>query len=363
MKILITTDNIGGVWTFSISLAKNLKNKGLDVCLAIIGDPLTVSQKKEAEFTEYHFFRSRQEWMHDPWHDILNAGKWLMKLKDQFHPDIVHLNSYSFGVLQWDCPVVMSAHSCVLSWWDAVKGGEIPGEWQEYAKNVTAGIRAADIVVAPSRTMLRMIEKHYDPLKNKMVIYNGGDNSIFSIDRKENFVFSMGRLWDEGKNIKLILKAAPEIVYPIYIAGDNSGMDISKVSENVHFTGQIPPGQVAGWLSRAAIYLLPVKYEPFGYTFLEAAFSGCAIVTGDIESMREIWDDTVVYSSTCDVAKLAGTVSRLMADEKQRKLYADKSMKLALSVYTIERMTSEYLALYQSVLSTRSEKNLKLQEK
>jgi glycosyltransferase involved in cell wall biosynthesis len=363
MKIMITTDNIGGVWTFSISLAKSLQSKGMDVCLAIVGNPLTVNQKKEAEFTENYFFRSRLEWMRDPWHDISNAGRWLMKLKAQFHPDVVHLNSYSFGTLPWDCPVIITAHSCVLSWWDAVKGGRIPEEWNEYAKNVTAGLRAADIVVAPSRSMLKMIEKHYDPLKRKIVIYNGGDNSIFSVDRKENFVFSMGRLWDEGKNIKLILKAAPEIVYPIYIAGDNSGLDISKVPENVHFTGHIPPGQIAGWLSRAAIYLLPVKYEPFGYTFLEAAFSGCAIVTGDIETMREIWDDTVVYTSTCDVTRLSGTVSRLMADEKQRKMYADKSMKLALSVYTTERMTSEYLALYQSVAGSGREKKLKLQER
>jgi glycosyltransferase involved in cell wall biosynthesis len=210
---------------------------------------------------------------------------------------------------------------------------------------------------------MNSIEKHYDPLKRKLVIYNGGDNSIFSIDRKENFIFSMGRLWDEAKNIKLILKAAPDIVYPIYIAGDDAGMDISKVPENVHFTGMITPAQVAGWLSRAAVYLLPVKYEPFGYTFLEAAFSGCAIVTGDIESMREIWGDTAIYASTCDIPSLAGTVSRLMADEKQRKSYSDKSMKLALSMYTAARMSSEYIALYQSVTKKESEKNLKLQER
>jgi glycosyltransferase involved in cell wall biosynthesis len=286
-----------------------------------------------------------------------------MKLKDQVKPDIVHLNSYSFGILHWGCPVIITAHSCVLSWWDAVKGGKLAAEWSEYKRHVTAGLRSADVVVAPSRTMLKAIEKHYDPVRSKTVIYNGGDNSIFSIDRKENFIFSMGRLWDEAKNIKLILKAAPDIVYPIYIAGDDAGMDISKVPENVHFTGQISPAQVAGWLSRAAVYLLPVKYEPFGYTFLEAAFSGCAIVTGDIESMHEIWGDSAVYASTCDTVSLAGTVSRLMADEKQRKIFSDRSMKLALSMYTSARMCTEYVTLYHSLTKSGSEKNLKLQEK
>ncbi|HEX2976173.1 MAG TPA: glycosyltransferase family 4 protein [Bacteroidales bacterium] len=362
MKILLTTDNIGGVWTFSLNLARSLKSKGVDVCLAVIGNPMTVNQKKEAEFTEYHFFRSKQEWMRDPWHDISNSGEWLMKLFAQVQPDILHLNSFSLGSLRWRVPVVITAHSCVLSWWDAVNGGRIPPEWDEYRKNVTRGLRSADYVIAPSRSMMRAIEKHYDPLDNKAVIYNGGDNSIYSVDRKENFIFSMGRLWDEAKNIKLIIKAAPEIVYPIYIAGDITGLDISKIPDNVHFLGQIAPQQVAGWLSRASVYLLPVKYEPFGYTFLEAAFSGCALVAGDIESMREIWNNTAVFTSTCDVSALASSVSRLMTDERLRNNYADKSMELALSVYNSERMSSDYISLYNSLTGSKKKKDLKLQE-
>ncbi len=32
---------------------------------------------------------------------------------------------------------------------------------------------------------------------------------------------------------------------------------------------------------------LPARYEPFGLSVLEAALSGCALVLGDIPSLRE----------------------------------------------------------------------------
>ena len=48
-------------------------------------------------------------------------------------------------------------------------------------------------------------------------------------------------------------------------------------------------------IARAAIYALPAHYEPFGLSILEAAMSGCALVLGDIPSLREIWGDAAVF--------------------------------------------------------------------
>ena len=48
-------------------------------------------------------------------------------------------------------------------------------------------------------------------------------------------------------------------------------------------------------MGRAAIYALPARYEPFGLSILEAALSGCALVIGDIPSLREIWADAALF--------------------------------------------------------------------
>ena len=56
---------------------------------------------------------------------------------------------------RWRAPVVVVAHSCVLSWWRAVHGEEAPAEWDGYRRRTAAGLRAADLVVAPTRAFLR----------------------------------------------------------------------------------------------------------------------------------------------------------------------------------------------------------------
>lgn len=359
MKVLLTTDNIGGVWTFTLNLAKGLKTHGVDVSVAVIGNELTENQKKESDFVDRHFFESRQEWMQNPWEDIEKAGYWLLDLEQQLHPDLIHLNSYSFGSLPWDIPVVITAHSCVLSWWEAVNHASAPEEWSMYKDYVLNGIKSADIVAAPSYSMLRSIEKFYGPLKNGRVIRNGADISMYHTERKEDIVFCMGRLWDKGKNIRSVLKAASSIDYPIYIAGDFSGNEFEDIPFNVHFTGQLSHENIISWLSRAGIYLLPVIYEPFGYTFLEAALSNCALITGDIDSMNEIWKDAAVYVDPENASEISSQVNMLMADKYRRQLMADRAHKRATSYYTHDIMASEYISLYRILAESPAEFHFK----
>ena len=53
--------------------------------------------------------------------------------------------------------------------------------------------------------------------------------------------------------------------------------------------GKLPAAEMKLWFAHAAIYCLPARYEPFGLSVLEAGLSGCALVLGDIPSLREIW--------------------------------------------------------------------------
>ncbi|HEX2967735.1 MAG TPA: glycosyltransferase family 4 protein [Bacteroidales bacterium] len=361
MKILLTTDNIGGVWTYSLNLAGGLIKNGIDVSIVVIGNDLTEYQKMELDFVPWYFIRSKQEWMDDPWDDIENAGYELKEIAKAVQPDVVHLNSFSFGALGWNVPVVVTAHSCVLSWWEAVRHETAPGSWNIYREFAGKGIRNADAVVAPGFTMMRYVEKYYQPLKYRAVINNGAEASGFRIAPKENFVFSMGRLWDEAKNIKLLVRASEDIGYPVFIAGEHDGMITSDAPNNVHFLGRLTQAQIAGWLSEAALYVLPVLYEPFGYTFLEAALSGCAVVTGDIDSMRELWPDSVAFVDPKNSKELADTVNSLMIDRERRELLGRKAYDIALSRYSLGRMVSEYSSLYSNVLK-ESSKNLRYQE-
>src|SRR5690606_30511014 len=105
--------------------------------------------------------------------DLKNASGWLLNLEERYAPDVIHLNGYVHGSCPWVAPVLVVGHSCVLSWWSAVKKENVPAGWGRYATAVADGLLAADRVVVPSRTMGAALQRHYDLPVEPCVIPNG----------------------------------------------------------------------------------------------------------------------------------------------------------------------------------------------
>ncbi len=313
MKVLMTADAVGGVWTYALELIRALPRA--EFALAVMGPPMSAEQRLEARALGVALYESayRLEWMDDSWDDVRAAGGWLLDIAAAFRPDIVHLNGYAHGVLPWNAPVVMVGHSCVNSWWEAVKGE--PAGWDRYSEAVRAGLQAADVVVAPSRAMLAALERHYG-VRGGMAIPNGRSLAI-PPEPKQELVFAAGRLWDEAKNIRALTAVARSLPWPVYVAGDSSGPrpPASVAFEGVHLLGRLGPRELARWYARAAIYALPARYEPFGLTVLEAALAGCALVLGDIPSLRENWDGAAVFVND---ASLGAALGGLIRDAPRR---------------------------------------------
>ncbi len=354
MKILLTTDNIGGVWTYCLELASALGAKNVEVALATMGTPLTKKQCEEVRKIPYltvHESSYKLEWMEDPWDDVDRAGQWLLRLEEEIHPDIIHLNSYVHASLPWSTPTLVVGHSCVLSWLLAVKNEIAPPSWDRYRDRVTRGLRSADYVVAPTRAMMNFLNQFYGPLTNTSVILNGRDSSLFRPKRKEPFVFSAGRLWDEAKNISTLDIAAERLPWPVYVAGDAQHPCGQTVEHHhIRFVGRFSPPQIADWFGRASIFALPARYEPFGLSILEAAFSGCALVLGDIPSLREIWNDSALFVPPNDVDALHWAIKMLVRDDICRRIYSDRAYIRARD-FSPHRMAMEYLNLYQKLIA------------
>ncbi|MCJ8164471.1 glycosyltransferase family 4 protein [Pontibacter sp. E15-1] len=350
----MTTDTIGGVWNYSLELIRALAPFGTHFDLAVMGAPLTDDQRRQAqELTNLTLHEStyKLEWMENPWEDVEAAGEWLLALKSKVRPDLVHLNGMVHGALAWGVPVVVAVHSCVLSWWRAVKGEEAPQAWDKYKQLVTRGLQAADLVVAPTLAMMNQAQALYGPFKAQTVIYNGRAQNNYQFGKKEPFVFSMGRVWDEAKNISMLAHIASELSWPVYIAGDDKHPATGEPVEleNVHFLGQLTEKEVADWLSRASIYALPAKYEPFGLTILEAAMSGCALVVGKTDSQAEIWGNAARYVDPGNADKLRDTLQNLIQDEFVRNVMGCRAVKRSHG-YTADPMGQDYDHVYRQLM-------------
>jgi glycogen synthase len=356
MKVLMSTDCVGGVWTYALDLAKALRAHGVEVHLATMGAALSPEQRRDAQAIEnvvLHESTYRLEWMADPWDDVRRAGEWLLELEHEIRADVVHLNGYAHGALPFRAPVVVVAHSCVLSWWEAVKGEPAPASWNRYRREVTAGIHDADLVVAPTRAMLDAAVKHYGPLPQTRVIPNGRDPSIYWQGRKDNFILTAGRVWDEAKNIAALREIADDLPWPVCVAGEETSPDgASADAGGLMPLGKLHPRALAGWFARADVYCLPALYEPFGLSALEAALSGCALVLGDIPSLREVWGDAATYVDPHDPVSIGERLIELIESPAERLTFARRARQ-RVAHYTPLRMGEGYVNAYQQLLRRR----------
>lgn len=347
--ILITTDTVGGVWSFSISLAESLRYSNSRIILTALGPLPNYYQREQAEKLEHVYleaFESKLEWMDDPWESIQESGEWLNSLVLKYSPDLVHCNHYAHAHLNYNAPVVLTMHSCVKSWWKGVKKENAPDNWSRYGELVQRAINNADAVVAPTHAILNAYKDEYEGLVDTKVIYNGINTSQYKPSKKEAFVFCMGDMEDEAKNIKLLIEAAGSIDFPVYIAGKcESNM---KFSKNVKFLGQQSRDQIREWMSRASIYIFPAVYEPFGISFLEAAASGCALVGGKISTLKEVWGDAALYVPQNEPEELATLVNVLMKDKAFLEAMRRNSIEQA-SKYNLQSTAEHYYRLYKSL--------------
>src|SRR5262249_39620285 len=133
---------------------------------------------------------------------------------------------FCYGSLNVDIPKVVVAHSDVLSWWITVKN-EVPGDipWLRwYRSAVLEGLHGATSIIAPSHWMSRQIEALYNPPVRSTVIYNGRTPTQFNPHiSKDDFVLSVGRLWDSGKQVSLLTRI--DSASPIFVVGAEQKAD------------------------------------------------------------------------------------------------------------------------------------------
>jgi glycosyltransferase involved in cell wall biosynthesis len=353
MKVLMTTDAVGGVFTYCVQLGASLASLSTQVLLASMGRRLSDAQRNEARVAGVSVIESdyRLEWMDDPWLDVERAGEWLLELEDRYQPDLVHVNGYAHAALPWRAPVLLVAHSCVCSWWRAVLEGAAPERYARYRASVSAGLRAARATVAPTAAMLRCLEQEYGTCGRGQVIHNGLDLAPLASAPKQPFVLSAGRVWDPAKNISLLAEAASGLDWPVYVAGDRVGPDDLQAPAlpPLRALGFLPREELARWMQQAAIFALPARYEPFGLSILEAAAARCALVLGDIPSLRELWTGAAVFVDPRDPAALRGALAELTRNGARCASLGDLARERA-ERYGAAAMAQRYADLYRSLL-------------
>jgi glycogen(starch) synthase len=351
----MTADSVGGVWTYAIELCRELGRHDVEVTLVVMGARPSADQALEAaRLSNVSVIGTdlKLEWMADPEEDLALAGELLLEIEAERRPDVVHLNGYAHATLPFHAPVLVAAHSCVPTWSQACRGTALPPEWDLYRERVTAAVEAAAMVVAPTSAYLRdFIAAHGTP-RAARTIHNGRDPSRFQVGQKHQMALAAGRFWDEAKNISLICRAAEGLNWPVVIAGGTTSPDGNALTPpaNLVCVGQLAPENLARRMSEAAVFVAPARYEPFGLGILEAAMSGCALVLGDIPTLRELWNEAAMFVLPDDEAALRSALETTLADRELSAALGAEARRRSLR-YTAAAMGNGYMAAYTGLMA------------
>jgi glycogen synthase len=353
MRILVTTDVVGGVWRYTVTLVRELVERGHSCAVAVIGQP---SDKLAAELPHGVELMSRDlrlEWMRDAAVDLEAGKEWVSRVASSWRADLVHLNHFAYAVGDFHVPVLVVAHTDVRSWYVDVRGVEAPAGWDEYTELVRAGLQAADAVVAPTAYQSGRLAQHYGRTAAR-VIHNGIRPPAAAPDQRapsdRPLVMMAGRAWDEAKGVALLDEALEMLgadAPSVHLVGPmESPFGGCATVRNLISHGEVPGHEMAAFYEKTGVYVGPSHYEPFGLTPLEAAAHGSALLLSGIGSFRELWYGAATFFEPGSARDLGVRLLNLLEDPAAVEAQAAKAQERALTRYTAERMTDQYEALY-----------------
>jgi glycosyltransferase involved in cell wall biosynthesis len=350
MRVLMSVDAVGGVWRHAMELARPLRRLGVSVVFAGLGPRPSPAAMAEAQsLGEVVWLDLPLDWMAAGIMELREVPPALEALAREKGCELLHLNLPSQAAgLSGELPAVVVSHSCVPTWWKAMRQHPLPDYLQWHHELNAEGFRRAAAVIAPSFSHAEALHRCYGVLPGLRVARNGIAAFLASGPR-ENFVLAAGRFWDEGKNAAVMDAAAAKCIWPMRLAGACTAPDGKTIDlEHAQALGELPHGELLGLVRRAGIVVSASRYEPFGLAALEGARSGAPLVLSDIATYRELWRGAALFFNPLDPDDLAHCLNQLASDEKLRMEMG--ALALARSrQYTPDRQARGICEIYGEV--------------
>lgn len=356
-RILMTCTGDRASWSHALELGACLGRCGLDVALATLGEPPSQGQLEEAlRLPNLQVFPGRfaTDWQDDGWDEVERAGEWLLHLEEHLEPDVVHLHAYPYGALPFTAPRLLEGHQCPVCRSRALSGEVASLAWERYRQAVVRAFREARMVVAPSAAALHELTAAFGPLPACRVIPPGRSPRRFLPGTKDDLILSAGCFGDAARDLPALAEVAREVAWPVAVLVDGASDDEARASRPVRLVQGSSPDRMAAWYGRASVFALPCRYDPSGLSALEAGLAGCALVLGDVPSLRETWEGAALFVTPGDPEDLRRALDLLISEPKGLRGLAQRARTRAL-LLSPERRAAAFLEAYADLLAEKHE--------
>jgi glycosyltransferase involved in cell wall biosynthesis len=350
LRLLLITDAVGGVWVYSLELARALKAFGVETVLAVMGPSPNAAQREAAAEFKLIDTGLPLEWLDTTPAELRAAAIALSLIADREDVDIVQTCSAALlADAEFAHPSVAVQHSCVASWWDAVRATELPSSFAWRRDLVERGLNRATSVVAPSIAFAAETARIYDVPSPIVAVHNGRRPALASAVPQADFVLTVSRLWDEAKDVATLDAAAAHVRAPFEAAGAQHGPNGAVVQlKHMRALGELSGTRLSGLLAARPVFASAAVYEPFGLSVLEAAHAGCALVLSDIPTHREMWGSAAIFVPPRDERAFASAIQDVLDDLDERWQLGQLARARA-QLYTPERMARGMADIYARI--------------
>ena len=353
-KVLVTADAVGGVWQYSLDLARGLARLGIGTVLAAMGpSPSPVQAKAAAAIPGLKLVDTglALDWLAEDAVSLMAAGEAIAELAEAEGVDLVQLNTPALAAgAIFTRPVVAVQHSCVASWWEAVHGTPLPADFGWRTELTRTGLHAANAVVTPTAAFGEAVRRIYALPEAPQTVHNGRTPLPLPAAAPHDFVFTAGRLWDEGKNLGTVDAAAGRLAVPLRAAGPLQGPNGASVMfDNIHCLGNLEEEEIGRWLSARPVFVSAALYEPFGLAVLEAAAAGCPLILSDIPTFRELWGGAATFVAPRDEEGFTRAIGEIVGDDFLRAEMGRAAQERAAR-FTPDAMAAQMASVYRSLL-------------
>lgn len=354
LRVLMTVDAVGGVWTYALDLAAALRPLGIETVLAVLGPAPSDAQRAAAKDVRLVETGLDLDWLAPDEAAVRETARAVAALARRERVDLIQLNQPALAAEPMPVPVVAAVHSCVATWWAAVEQGPLPEAFAWQTALVRAGLARADAVVCPSTAFAEAVRAIYHLPVAPEVVPNGRRAADVPTATTADHAFTAGRLWDRGKNLAVLDRAAASLSAPLLAAGPVEAPHGERVAlERIEALGQLGADQVTAQLARRPVFVSAARYEPFGLAVLEAAQAGCALVLSDIPTFRELWSDAATFVDADDADGFARAITALIADPDTREAEGAAARGRS-SRFTAEAMARGMADLFRATLDRKA---------
>ncbi|MES2492143.1 MAG: glycosyltransferase family 4 protein [Pseudomonadota bacterium] len=361
IRVLMTVDAVGGVWTYALDLARELASLGVEVVLVVLGPEPDTGQRAAASAMAGLTLLTpglALDWLADKATTRETAAA-LASLAAEQGVDLVHLNSPCLAADQpYPVPVLTVDHGSLACWWEiARRGQDLPADLAWHAALTGRGLRACARVLAPSASHAAAVRRVYALAVTPQIVRNGRalplQTGCKSAPASARFAFTAGRLWDDVKDAPTLDRVAGRLPYPLRAAGPTTAPHGSPVAfKHMEILGNIAGAELAGYLAQRPVFVSAARFEPFGLAVLEAAQAGCPLVLADIPTFRELWDGAARFVAVGDDERYAAEVIEIMSDHTLRDQLGSAAQNCA-ATYTASRMAAATATHYRALLEAR----------